>query len=275
MQAAPAETDFLSSPNRAPEYWRGRGMPEGLLGRRVLRTEICAERRRVSTNRAVSSIRSRKRLLIEPSGHRAHAAFGTAVRNVARSVGGRHPAHRSRVRSIKTGLTWRTAIRIIARPAHCCCSASRWCYNLRFNAPVAQLDRVPGYELGGREFESLRARQFSKGKGCFGTLFFLAAQGPRGRRGPPVDRRFGLTGRSPVRSISAPFRTRQRAPAGQERRGIAQPGSAPALGAGCRGFESLYPDHLGVGHFRQAVFAASAARFSWRSGWRCARSSTG
>jgi hypothetical protein len=26
------------------------------------------------------------------------------------------------------------------------------------NAPVAQLDRVPGYEPGGREFESLRAR---------------------------------------------------------------------------------------------------------------------
>ena len=26
-------------------------------------------------------------------------------------------------------------------------------------------------------------------------------------------------------------------------RGIAQSGSAPALGAGCRGFESLYPDH--------------------------------
>ena len=25
-------------------------------------------------------------------------------------------------------------------------------------------------------------------------------------------------------------------------RGIAQSGSAPALGAGCRGFESLYPD---------------------------------
>jgi hypothetical protein len=31
-------------------------------------------------------------------------------------------------------------------------------YNLSF-APVAQLDRVPGYEPGGREFESLRARQ--------------------------------------------------------------------------------------------------------------------
>lgn len=27
-------------------------------------------------------------------------------------------------------------------------------------------------------------------------------------------------------------------------RGIAQSGSAPALGAGCRGFESLYPDHF-------------------------------
>ena len=28
------------------------------------------------------------------------------------------------------------------------------------SAPVAQLDRVPGYELGGREFESLRAHHF-------------------------------------------------------------------------------------------------------------------
>ena len=27
------------------------------------------------------------------------------------------------------------------------------------HAPVAQLDRVPGYEPGGREFESLQARQ--------------------------------------------------------------------------------------------------------------------
>ena len=30
-------------------------------------------------------------------------------------------------------------------------------------APVAQLDRVPGYEPGGREFESLRARQSING----------------------------------------------------------------------------------------------------------------
>src|SRR5947209_4520634 len=29
------------------------------------------------------------------------------------------------------------------------------------NAPVAQLDRAPDYESGGREFESLRARHFS------------------------------------------------------------------------------------------------------------------
>ncbi len=31
------------------------------------------------------------------------------------------------------------------------------CRALWEHAPVAQLDRVPGYELGGREFESLRA----------------------------------------------------------------------------------------------------------------------
>src|SRR5690606_1502673 len=31
-------------------------------------------------------------------------------------------------------------------------------YAFSHGAPVAQLDRVPGYEPGGREFESLRAR---------------------------------------------------------------------------------------------------------------------
>ncbi len=30
------------------------------------------------------------------------------------------------------------------------------------HAPVAQLDRVPGFEPGGREFESLRARHFRR-----------------------------------------------------------------------------------------------------------------
>ena len=35
--------------------------------------------------------------------------------------------------------------------------------NIVEHAPVAQLDRVPGYELGGREFESLRAHQICCG----------------------------------------------------------------------------------------------------------------
>jgi hypothetical protein len=39
------------------------------------------------------------------------------------------------------------------------------------SAPVAQLDRAPGYEPGGREFESLRARQLIKN-------LSLAAEGP-------------------------------------------------------------------------------------------------
>ncbi len=36
-------------------------------------------------------------------------------------------------------------------------------HNLASNAPVAQLDRAPGYELGGRRFESFRARQSYRG----------------------------------------------------------------------------------------------------------------
>ena len=35
-------------------------------------------------------------------------------------------------------------------------------YRLQPLAPIAQLDRVPGFEPGGREFESLWARQFNK-----------------------------------------------------------------------------------------------------------------
>ena len=41
------------------------------------------------------------------------------------------------------------------------------------NAPVAQLDRVSGYEPEGRRFESFRARHFSKKMpSCLGWLFF-------------------------------------------------------------------------------------------------------
>ena len=41
-------------------------------------------------------------------------------------------------------------------------------------APVAQLDRVPGYEPGGRGFNSCRARQISQG--CARQPFFLAGE---------------------------------------------------------------------------------------------------
>ena len=159
-------------------------MPESCSGRRVLRTEICAERRRVSTNRAVSSIRERGvASLIGPD----RASSARAIRNSGakqglRSIGGRQRGHRPLVQSVKTGLTWRTAIRIIARPALRCCSAWRWCYNLRFHAPVAQLDRVPGYELGGREFESLRARQFRKEKGASAPFFLGGSTASQTRR---------------------------------------------------------------------------------------------
>jgi hypothetical protein len=50
-----------------------------------------------------------------------------------------------------------------------------------------------------------------------------------------------LTGRVSVGKIRANFAEEYVV---QFRRGIAQPGSAPALGAGCREFESLYPDHF-------------------------------
>ena len=51
-------------------------------------------------------------------------------------------------------LTIKSLARIIRTPreARACCGDD--------SAPVAQLDRVPGYEPGGREFESLRARHF-------------------------------------------------------------------------------------------------------------------
>ena len=53
------------------------------------------------------------------------------------------------------------------------------------NAPVAQLDRVPGYELGGREFESLRARHSTKGRRFIPSAFSFAVC----RRLLHVDRR--------------------------------------------------------------------------------------
>ena len=58
-------------------------------------------------------------------------------------------------------------------------------------APVAQLDRVPGYEPGGREFESLRARQsanvYSEWRRCGATEVVRPAALPN--HGPAVEGR--------------------------------------------------------------------------------------
>ena len=102
------------------------------------------------------------------------------------------------------------------------------------NAPVAQLDRVPGYELGGREFESLRARQSKESRRQTSVGFFVSDCNPE-RWKDRVDRRDGAT---------VPLSACRCGHAQVPHRGIAQSGRAPALGAGCRGFESLCPDHL-------------------------------
>ena len=48
--------------------------------------------------------------------------------------------------------------------------------NLRLNfAPVAQLDRVPGYEPGGRRFESFRARHIKGARQLLGL--FVCVEG--------------------------------------------------------------------------------------------------
>ena len=63
---------------------------------------------------------------------------------VKSSIEGSNPSLSASILRIVRKLTRFDPVRIIRVPAH---------------APVAQLDRVPGYEPGGREFESLRARQ--------------------------------------------------------------------------------------------------------------------
>src|SRR6266849_1173732 len=45
-------------------------------------------------------------------------------------------------------------------------------------------------------------------------------------------------------------------------RGVAQPGRAPALGAGCRRFESSRPDHFGDD--RDPTFLAETKAYRWR-----------
>jgi hypothetical protein len=63
---------------------------------------------------------------------------------------------------------------------------------LLHRAPVAQLDRAPGYELGGRRFESFRARQSSRKSQPSQVGFFfvrprIAGPPQRGGRSPPRE----------------------------------------------------------------------------------------
>ena len=53
----------------------------------------------------------------------------------------------------------------------------------RNDAPVAQLDRVPDYESGGRRFESSRARQIPNPSSCEGG-FFASARSDRSGDSP-------------------------------------------------------------------------------------------
>ena len=55
------------------------------------------------------------------------------------------------------------------------------------NAPVAQLDRVPGYEPGGRTFESCQARHTNK-KAHLQVGFFVCGVRLAERRAPTFDK---------------------------------------------------------------------------------------
>ncbi len=55
------------------------------------------------------------------------------------------------------------------------------------NAPVAQLDRVPGYEPGGREFESLRAHQSDQKRQASACRFFCLRDSDCTRRATTSD----------------------------------------------------------------------------------------
>src|SRR6476661_5852283 len=75
-------------------------------------------------------------------------------------------------------------------------------------APVAQLDRAPGYELGGREFESLRARHTNKKADAKASAFLFVRRASTSLR---------LSTRSSLRELRArrscrPISPRCRAP---------------------------------------------------------------
>ena len=87
------------------------------------------------------------------------------------------------------------------RGHHCFC----------FYAPVAQLDRAPGYELGGRRFESFRARQSTKIQAtAIAVAFSLAAH----RKMMNLRRRFDARTRKCGRDNSAAVRRELRVAGG-------------------------------------------------------------
>src|SRR6056297_816274 len=76
------------------------------------------------------------------------------------------------------------------------------------HAPVAQLDRVPGYQPGGRRFESFRARQI-KSPALRGAFYLKR---PEGFEPPTITRT--------VRPAAQPRRTREARPAGVKAAGL-------------------------------------------------------
>ena len=77
------------------------------------------------------------------------------------------------------------------------------------SAPVAQLDRVPGYEPGGREFESLRAHHLEKKQQALPAVFLCPPSSPAGVVDTvvPVAGKFEATlqSRLPVRGVTTGF----------------------------------------------------------------------
>ena len=96
--------------------------------------------------------------ILRRDGRAAEGAPLLRAYGVKSSIEGANPSLSASIFRIARKLTRFGSVRIIRVPAY---------------APVAQLDRVPGYEPGGREFESLRARQINKKprQNCLGFLF--------------------------------------------------------------------------------------------------------
>jgi hypothetical protein len=91
----------------------------------------------------------------------ALSALMRARRRDSQSPAGARSAPQSPVESVRCG---RGSVPLA------CSQQCGWCNPFRFGAPVAQLDRVSGYEPEGREFESLQARQIIQGQDTAGYV---------------------------------------------------------------------------------------------------------